>query len=344
MKDTPLLIKALKNEAIERPPVWLMRQAGRYMKEYRDLKEKYTFLELCQSPELATEVTLQPIKAFSPDAAILFADILLPFTSLGLEIDFNPGPVIQNPIRTPEDVNALKQIPIEKTCPFTQKIISNLKSELPNYLEPKSNALIGFSGAPWTLACYAIDQTPYKHFAGTKVFAAKHKKSFIELLDKITQVIEDYLLLQIEAGIDAVQIFDSWAGILPKEQYLELAYPPLLRLIENIKKKNIPIILYSGSSSHLFDSLLETGADSISIDSTQDLSAAFKLAKGKASIQGNLDPALLFSSPEEVEKLTQNMLDLRPKDAGYIANLGHGILQKTPVSSVKAMIDCVKNN
>lgn len=335
----PLLIRAIKGEQIERPPVWLMRQAGRYMQEYRDLKEKYTFLELCKIPELAVEVSMQPIKFLDPDAAIIFSDILIPLESLGFEIDFNPGPVVANPIRNEADVNNIKFSSIENNP--TSNSISLLKKEL-RKLSGDRKALLGFSGSPWTLACYLIDQGHYKHFLGTKIFAYKNKNAILNLLDKLTKVISEYLISQIEAGADAVQIFDSWGGILSEEEYKVFSLPFLNKIIEQVSSKKAPIIIYTNGGDHLLEQIKTLKLDCVSIDWRTSLNRAENILGNRFSIQGNFDPTKLFLDKESVRIETIAMLKEFSRKTAYIANLGHGILPATPPENVKAFVDEIK--
>ncbi len=340
---TPLMLRALRGEALERPPVWLMRQAGRYMAEYRALKEKYSFLELCRSPELAVEVSMQPMNAFDMDASIIFADILLPFTPLGLEIDFNPGPQVANKINSPSDIEKLKYIGVAESCSFVGEAISSLKNELSSSFE-QTKTLIGFAGAPWTLACYMIDQGPLKNFAGTQVFAARHPEVMLSLLDRLAAVIEEYLLMQIEAGADTVQLFDTWAGLLPIDDYRKFALPATKRIVETVQKAGKPIILYVNSASHLTEAMLETGANCLSLDSCTNLGRVIKQSEGKVALQGNFEATNLFKEPSTVKLEVEAALRSFPRNNGYIFNLGHGVLQRTPTESVKTLVETVKGS
>ncbi len=344
MSESPLMLKALRFEDIPRPPVWLMRQAGRYMKEYRALKERYTFLELCRSPELAVEVSLQPMKEFDMDASIIFADILLPLEPMGIGIDFNPGPSIENKIKTSSDVKALKTKDVAEQCSFVGQAINSLKKELNSNREDKKT-ILGFAGAPWTLACYILDQGPLKNFAGSLVFANQNPEATKLLLNKLTDVIEEYLLMQIEAGADAVQLFDTWAGLLPEKEFRDIAFSPAARIIEKIKKTGTPIIYYANGASHLIPAMLETAPNCIGIDSRTPLGETIELAKvKKIAVQGNYEAGSLFKSAESVKEETEKMLSNLSNPTGYITNLGHGVLQRTPIESVRSFVDTVKNS
>lgn len=321
-------------------PVWLMRQAGRYMPEYQQLKAKHGFLGLCQNPKLATEVTLQPISAFGPDAAILFADIMLPAQCLGFDIEFNPGPIVKNSISDPRQIFDLHDDPQLDAVSYVFEAVSLIKESLGEYTNSRGRkALLGFAATPWTLACYLLDQTPYKHFAGTSVFAAKYPAEFHQLLKKLTSLTIAYLRAQVAAGADALQLFDSWAGVLSANDYQKLSLP-YINEIQNALADCAPLILYANGSSHLLETLSQTKVDALSIDWRTDLERAAELAPEKV-IQGNLDPSLLFLGEKQLRQRTEQMLLTAPKGR-YIANLGHGVLQKTPVENVKQFIESVQ--
>ncbi len=339
MQDKPLLIKSILGQEISRPPVWLMRQAGRYMKEYRELKEKYTFLQLCRTPELALEVTMQPMNFLNPDAAIIFSDILIPLESLGFNIDFNPGPQISNPIRDESDINNIPKN--TKTVLHTSNSLKLVKKELEK-LPGERKALLGFSGAPWTLACYVVDQQNYKGFLGTKIFASRYKKAMHQFLERIALATADYLLSQIEAGADAIQIFDSWGGILNEEQYKEFSAPYINIIIEKLRKKNTPIVLYTNGGDHLLPQIKQLKPDCVSIDWRTSLTKAEELLGDEICIQGNLDSTSLFKDSLIVKEETNKMLKSLNRKTKYIANLGHGILPRTPPENVAAFVETVK--
>lgn len=336
----PLLLQALDNEKTLRPPVWMMRQAGRYLHEYQAVKAKYGFMQMCKTPELAFDVSMQPIRIFDFDAAIVFADILLPAETMGFNVSFNPGPVVENKIRDHNDISLLSTKPNCFSLKYVAETIALLKAELQKETNQRK-AVIGFAGAPYTLACYLIEQGKWKHFQGTQVFAHQQKDSFEKLLDYITTVTIDYLLLQIEAGADVVQLFDSWGGNLSLSDYQKLSLPYIQRIIAELKKKNVPLILYVNTSNHLIPAMLESGADCISIDWRTDLTTVVK-STGLA-VQGNFDPTHLFQSKDEVIEQTKAMLLSAKGKNNYIANLGHGILVNTPRENVKAFVDTIKN-
>ncbi len=338
----PLILQALNNKPLKRPPVWLMRQAGRYMKEYRELKEKYSFLELCNTPELAFEVTMQPIKTFDMDAAIVFADILLPFSEMGVKIDFNPGPHVANKVSSPADIKNLITAEISAKDNSTCQTLAMLREAFESDSRTRKGVL-GFAGAPWTLACYLVDQGVMKHFQGTQVFAEQHPEAFLELLDKLTTVVSSFLLAQLESGADAVQLFDSWGGNLNTTDYQKWSLPFIKKVINKVHSKDKKVILYVGNSSHLLSLLAESGADCISVDWRISLPQAASAFGNQIAVQGNLDPSHLYRSPEQVKAATREMLATWPRNSGYIANLGHGILPTTPPKNVKAFVETIKN-
>lgn len=340
---TPLLLRSLAGETIPRPPVWLMRQAGRYLTEYQAVKARHAFLEMCRSPELATEVTMQPIRILDPDAAIIFADILLPAEGMGFGIDFAPGPKIHNPVRMRSDIEALRIGEPERDTPFVLAALRQVRSELAQLAgSGERKALLGFAGAPWTMACYLIDQTPFKHFERTPILAAQDPAALAMLLEKITATTEQYLLAQCESGADAVQLFESWGGILPEDDYRRYALPYVRRIVETVHRARKPIILYANGSHHLLGALADAGADCVSIDSRTPLAAAEARIGDAVSLQGNLDPAHLFGSPETVAREVEQLLYSLERRTRFILNLGHGILQQTPRESVIAFVDAAK--
>lgn len=317
-----------------------MRQAGRYLPEYQALKADHGFLGLCQNPELACEITLQPIRRFAPDAAIIFADIMLPAKCLGFNVEFSPGPVIDNSIRDAAQISDIASDPNLSEVSYVFDALSLTREALNEYdSERGRKALLGFAATPWTLACYLLDQTPYKHFAGTSIFAARHPAQFQELLKKLSNLTINYCMAQIKAGADAIQLFDSWGGILSREDYRKISLSHINRIIDALRP-HAPVILYTNGSAHLINELDSTNADALSIDWKTELDVV-----GSASskiIQGNLDPSALFANSDQLEQSTKTMLDAAPTGR-FIANLGHGVLQKTPIDNVAQFISMVQN-
>ncbi len=334
MKNS-ILQKALKGQKTKRAPVWLMRQAGRYLEEYKALKKNYSFIELCSSSELALNISLQPIEILKVDAAIVFSDILLPLKGLGIEVDFNPGPIIKNPIKTTSDISNLSILPPNRHSLTTLEVIQELATTFSN----TNKAVIGFSGAPWTL-CYYL--TKEKDFTSTLILAKKHKKSFLELMEKLSTLVTEYLLAQIAHGADVIQIFDTWAGVLSLKDYKEFVAPYNRKIISDIKKTKTPVILFTKNTSQLLPALIESEADCISVDFTSCLEDISSKIPDSIAIQGNFNPTDLFLEKKEIEKRTISMINTCKKRK-YIANLGHGILPTTPKENVISFVNTVKN-
>lgn len=341
MDNDSLLLQALNFKSLIRPPVWLMRQAGRYMSEYRDLKSKHSFLELCHTPALAVEVTMQPIRYLNVDAAIIFSDILIPLQGMGFLIDFNPGPQVANPIMCPDDLKRCV-VPEQDPNGFVYEAISQAKNELLELPQHPHKALLGFAGAPWTLTCYAIGRGPYKHFESAQIFAVEHPTTFHTFQEKLSAVVGEYLTSQLRAGADVVQLFDSWGGNLSVAEYRRFSLPYIQQIVQQVHAKNGKLVLYVGNSNHLLETLRESGADAISVDWRVSLADARRRLGDGIAVQGNYDPTLLFGGPEEVRARTKAMLLGAPR-VGYIANLGHGILQTTPPENARAFVETILN-
>jgi uroporphyrinogen decarboxylase len=314
-----LFLKACRGEPVVRTPVWLMRQAGRYLPEYRALRERHDFLTLTRKPELAAEVTLQPIRRFGFDAAILFADILTPLVGHGIEVEFAPGPVVAKPFRTREDVERLRGFSAEKAVPETLETIRILKREL-------DVPLIGFVGAPFTLACYLVDGKGTKTFPETRALLYRDPGLGRELLDALADMAADYALAQVEAGADAIQVFDSWGDLHPD------SHRPLPGLFDRIRAAGVPGISYAPGRPR------ETGADVASIDWRTPFAAARELSM---NVQGNLDPMALFAPPELLTERIRAVLAEAGDGPGHVFNLGHGLHKDTPVESVELLVRLV---
>jgi uroporphyrinogen decarboxylase len=344
ISNSPFLC-ALQHRKTEHTPIWLMRQAGRYMEIYRRLREKYSLLEMVKTPELACEVTLQPIKAFQFDAAIIFSDILPLLEGMGLKLEFitGEGPYIKNPIRTPLDVESLGTASPEECVAFTLDAIRLVRPELNTLQIP----LIGFSGAPFTLASYAIEGSSSREHLLTKKFMHSHPEHWHMLMDKLSQMIGNYLLAQAQAGVQVLQIFDSWAGSLSPFDYQTLALPYIQKVIRIAKKSSLPIIYFSTGTCGFLNVVRELEVDAFSVDWRINLDTAWQSIGTDKAIQGNLDPALLFSPWPVLQKQAKNILrqaeDIQTNRIGFIFNLGHGILQKTPEDNVKRLVDFVKS-
>jgi uroporphyrinogen decarboxylase len=327
MNDT--FLKACRGEKTDYTPVWLMRQAGRYMKEYQEVRSRVDFLTLCKTPELAAKVTLQPVDLLGVDAAILFSDILIPVEAMGMHLEFSDkqGPRLGEPVRNKSAVDKLIIPDTEDSMPFVLEVIKILTRELENRVP-----LIGFSGAPFTLATYIIEGGSSKNFVHTKRMMYQNPWLFNLLLEKITSTIVEYLSSQINAGVQAVQLFDSWAGII---------LPYVKTAIKALRKFGVPVIYFVNGSAGLLDLIKKSGADVIGIDWRIDIGKAVKRLGKKLSVQGNLDPCVLFGSKEHIEERVRDILNSASSARGHIFNLGHGILPETPVENAAFMVDAV---
>jgi uroporphyrinogen decarboxylase len=332
-------LRACRREPVDATPVWLMRQAGRYMAEYRALREKYTILEMIKTPELALQVTMQPMNAFALDAAIIFADILPPLEGMGLPLEFvhGEGPHIDTPVRTAADVARLRVLPPEETLHFTLDAIRLARAEL----DGRGLPLIGFSGAPFTLAAYAIEGGGSKNFLHVKRFMHEDPTAWHQLMEKLSQVVGEYLLAQARAGANALQLFDSWVGQLSPDDYREYVMPYSRAALETAREAGVPLIHFGTETNGMLELIREAGGDVIGVDWRIDLDAAWaRLGEGVA-VQGNLDPVALFAPWDALRRRAQSVLDRASGRPGHIFNLGHGILQHTPVDNVRRLVDFV---
>jgi uroporphyrinogen decarboxylase len=337
IKKFPFLT-ACRCEKTDYTPIWLMRQAGRYMREYREIRKKYSFLTMCKTPEIAAEVTLQPIKKINLDAAIIFADILLPLEGMGISIEFpgNNAPIISNQIKNLKDIEKLKIFEPEDKLSFVLETIKIIRRELDGKLP-----IIGFSGAPFTLVCYLMDGGGRSsNYINTKSLMYNNRHAWELLLDKVTQVIIQYLNAQIDAGVQAVQIFDSWVGCLSKYDYKNFVLPFSKKVIQNLKP-DVPVIHFGVNNATLLELMREAGGDVIGIDWRIDLKEAWKRIGLDRAIQGNLDPAILFAPIPIIKENVEMILKAANRRPGHIFNLGHGILPGTPVDHVIALVDTV---
>jgi len=331
-------LQACRREPTDVTPIWLMRQAGRYMAEYRAVRAKHSMLDVIRTPELACEITLQPINAFNLDAAIIFADILPALIGMGLDLEFvkGEGPVINNPIASPADVDALRTPSAEENLPYTLDAIRLVRREL-NGKVP----LIGFSGAPFTLASYAIEGGGSKNHIKAKSFMHAAPKAWTRLMEKLTTVVGDYLVAQAEAGAQALQIFDSWAGVLSPQDYCEKVLPYARRVVERAQSAGVPVIYFGTDMNGLLHLLPETGADVLGVDWRIEIDEAWNRLGAHVAVQGNLDPVLLFAPWDQIQHHVDNILQRTAGRPGHIFNLGHGILPETPVDHVRRLADYV---
>ncbi len=333
MNDT--FLRACRGEETDYTPIWMMRQAGRYLPDYQKVRGKVTFLELCKNPELCVEVTLQPIDILNMDAAILFSDILIPMEAMGALLEFHEGkgPVFPQTVRSAADLDQLIiPDPLEKTG-FVMETIKLLRKEL-------KVPLIGFAGAPFTCATYLIEGGSSKVFWETKKMMFTNPSLFHQLMEKITETTSKYLLAQAEAGAQALQLFDSWAGILAPSDFTEYALPYAKRIIEDCQKTNLPFIYFANNGATLLDHSITSGADVIGLDWRINIGDAIKRV-GQKAVQGNLDPFALLLPKKELKARIQRLLNDAQGAFGHIFNLGHGIHQFTPPDQAKYAVECV---
>ena len=323
---------------MECTPIWLMRQAGRYMKEYMDIRQKYDFLTMCKTPELAAEVTLQPVRIIGVDAAILFADILLPLEGMGIDLEFakGEGPVIHNPVRSKADVDRLRVADPHEDTGYVLEAIRIVRRELEGEVP-----LIGFSGAPFTLASYIIEGGGSRDYVNCKAVMYSDPDAWHSLMDKLSEVVVAYLSAQIESGAQAVQVFDSWVGCLSPEDYREYVLPHQKRVMEGLAGRGVPVIHFANDASTLLEMVAEAGGDVIGVDWRIDLDVAWERIGHDKAIQGNLDPIALFAPPEVIKEKAASIISKADGRPGHIFNLGHGIHRDTPVENVKYLVEVV---
>ena len=340
--DSPLLLRAALGEEVERPPVWMMRQAGRYMKIYRDLRDKYpSFRERSENPNLSYEISMQPFHAFKPDGVILFSDILTPLPGMGIDFEIveSKGPIIENPIRSLNQIKNLSQLIPEESLSFVGQVLTSLRKDINNQA-----TLLGFVGAPWTLAAYVVEGKSSKNYSIIKSMAFREPDLLHKLLDHFAESIGEYLKYQIKSGAQIVQIFDSWAGQLSPQDYDIFAGPYQKKVVDIVKKDfpNTPIILYISGSAGVLERMAKTGVDIISLDWTVDIKEACERIPKNIGIQGNVDPGILFGSDISIRKRIDETFSRAPSKK-YILNLGHGILPGTPEENAKTFFEYGKN-
>ena len=327
-----LFLRAARCEPVPRLPVWMMRQAGRYLPEYREIRAKHSFLEVCKTPDLAVEVSLQPFRRLGVDAIIIFSDILIPAEAMGLPLELgDAGPNLPEPVRTEEHVKKLRIFDPEVETGFLMEALRRtVKQAGPDV------PVLGFAASPWTLACYMVEGRTKEGFATVKEFLYREPKVFRELLHKIAQATIPYLKGQIAAGVSAVQLFDTWCGELDLQDYTELVLPAVQEIIVGLGAA-VPVIYYTKASHHLLPAIVRAGANVLSVDWRIPLAKVRELAGPRVAVQGNLDPAVLFAPPEKIRQAT---LELAAElgGCGHILNLGHGILQHTPVEHAQLFI------
>jgi uroporphyrinogen decarboxylase len=330
-----LLLQALRCRNTQRPPIWLMRQAGRYMPAYRALRQKYSFLQMCHQPDLVTQVTLLPIEKFGFDAAILFSDILVIPEAMGVGLRFEEekGPIIERPIKNGHEIAALSE-PDLQLLDFVRQGISQIKTQL-------HVPLLGFCGAPFTVASYMIEGKSSRDLKLTKQWMLSQPEAFHQLLKKIADWSIKYLNMQIDAGVNAVQIFDSWANVLAYPQFKEFSLSYLDMLLEGVKGR-VPVIFFCRGSSAFAPDLARLKPAGISVDWNCDIAQMRTQIPHPVALQGNLDPHVLYASSEVIEREVNHILDKMSDDPGFIFNLGHGILPDIPEASVHTLVECIK--
>jgi uroporphyrinogen decarboxylase len=330
-------LRALRLEKTDVTPVWFMRQAGRYMPEYRALRQKHTILDLCKTPELATEVTLQPLR-LGVDAAILFADILLPLEPMGAPFEFakGEGPVIHEPITNRAQIDKLRVIDPEEGLGYVLAAIKSIKKELVGKLP-----LIGFAGAPFTLASYLVEGGKSAHFAKTKRLMYTEPDAWNALMGKLAEVVRKYLRAQIAAGADCVQLFDSWVGQLSPDDYRDYVQPHVAHILKDVEKAGVPVIHFGTGTHSLLELQRDAGGTAIGLDWRTPFAEGWKRIGYDRAVQGNMDPTVLFAPVEIAKQHAKRVLDAAGKRPGHVFNLGHGILPETPVDTVQAVIDFV---
>lgn len=334
--ETPTFLAACRSEPTSHTPVWIMRQAGRYLPEYRAIRKTVDFLTLTKTPELAAEVTLQPTRRFALDAAILFSDIMTPVEGMGVSLDFSPGPVVTNPIRDAARIEELRVPDPEESVPFVLETVRAVVGAL-----PKDVPLIGFAGAPFTLFCYLVEGRGSKTFSTAKSFLFAEPEASHQLLEKLADTMALYLGAQAAAGARALMIFDSWAGLLGPEQYRRFALPAVARVIEALKPLDVPLIYFPNQGATLLEDVATVDVDVVGVDWRLPLSKVRSLLGSRIAVQGNLDPAALFAPDDELKSQIDSVLAEAGGQPGHVFNLGHGIERTTNPDAVALLVDYV---
>jgi uroporphyrinogen decarboxylase len=331
-------LRACLRQPVDRTPVWFLRQAGRYMAEYREVRKHHTLVEICKQPELAAEVTVTAAEKLGVDAAIIFADLLLPLEPMGLDFEFQTGegPVVHRPLRTADDIAALRTDRAGELS-YVARAIEKVAAHFGDQL-----AVIGFCGAPYTLASYMIEGGGSRNYIETKRLMYAEPAAWARLLDKLVEVLTEYCRLQVEAGADAIQIFDSWVGSLGLSDYRDYAFDASQRLVRAVQAMGVPVIYFGVETAGLLGQMAGTGADVIGLDWRQPIDEAWRAVGYGHAVQGNLDPITLFAPPEVLEARVQEILRAAGGRPGHIFNLGHGIVPGTPVENVQAVVKIIK--
>lgn len=329
----PLLVRAVRGERTERPPVWLMRQAGRHLPEYRELRADYSFREAIETPEIAEEITLQPYHRYGVDGVVMFSDILTCLEPLGFDyhIESGVGPVVENPVDGPDDVTR-RRGDVREELGFVADLLDRLTVSVAD-----EDAVLGFAGGPFTLASYVVAGGPDRGRMELRKFRARHPEAFVTLLDRFTDVVAEYLEMQADHGADAVQLFDTYAGVLPPADYREFVLPLHRRILESV---DLPTVMFVRNMGGRLDLLEETGADAVALDWTVDVAEA-REELDDTPVQGNLDPSYLFADPAVVRERTTEIIEAAGP-AGHVLNLGHGVNRDTPIEGVEAFVETAK--
>lgn len=334
-----LFLRACKKLPVERTPIWIMRQAGRYLPEYRAVRAKADFLTMCKTPELAAEVTIQPVDIIGVDAAIIFSDILVIPEAMGMQLEMHEGkgPIFHNPIRNENDANQLKKIDPTKELKYVLDAVRLTKQNLNGQVP-----LIGFSGSPWTLLTYMVEGRGSKNFSEVKKLIYNRPELAHSILDKLSDTISEYLSAKIEFGCNAVQIFDTWGGMLSQKDFLEFSLPYVQKIISQIKRNDEPIIFFAKGVHHNLEKMGDIGADVIGLDWTMNLSEVRSKIGKRVALQGNLDPTVLYANKDYIKKEVISVLESYGCGSGHIFNLGHGVLPDVDPENVKALVQFVK--
>lgn len=329
-------LRALRRQPVDRTPLWIMRQAGRYLPEYRELKASSDFITICKTPELAVEASMQPLRRFALDAAIVFSDIMVPVEAMGCGLTFDPGPKLAEPVRTRAQIEALSSAPMAEAVPYVGEAVALLRRELDGRVP-----VIGFSGAPFTLAAYMVEGQGKSGFNAVMQMMYRDPSLFALLMEKLADAMADYLDFQIQSGAQAVQLFDSWAGLLSAEDYRRFVLPAIQRVVEKIGHHDVPVIYFAVAADHLLEDAARSGASALGICWRTPLRDALRRTEGRLALQGNLNPYAMFAPPEVLRAQILDVLEQAAAAPGHVMNLGHGILPDTPIESVETLIETV---
>lgn len=328
------ILRAARRQPVDRLPVWFMRQAGRYQPEYREIRKRYSLFEICEHPDICAEVTILPVKQLNADAAILFSDIFTPVRAMGVEVELNPGPIVAHPIRTLKDVEAIRRLEPEADLPYVIETIKILVREL-------EVPLIGFAGAPFTIASYLVEGGPSKEYAKVKTLMYSEPAIWQLLMEKLSIMTAEYLVAQIKAGAQIVQLFDSWVGNLSVPDYEYYVKPHMFRIAEAVRATGTPLIHFGVNTGHLLESMASIGVDVQGIDWKEQIDKAWERLGYQVGVQGNLDPIALFAPPDVLEAKVKDILRRTGGRPGHIFNLGHGVLPTVPIAALQRVSDIV---